>query len=134
MILYDKKYCTIELDVARQRLIQHWRGFTTFEQFKEADDVSLQAFKTYRLRALLADIKEQGIVSEKEKDYAAYIMNECIKHGLKEMVFVLPRSLVARITVDEFKALFPPDLIVYRQELAAAHQWLDQRLQHNKAA
>jgi hypothetical protein len=128
MIVYDKKWCTITLDLERQRMIQQWKGFSSFDQFKEADDRALECFKKYKLRQILVDIRTQQLVSEEEKNYSASLMPELMENGLKEMAFVMPESLTARITVDEFKALFDVDLIAHFEDLSEAEQWLNERL------
>ncbi|EMR01389.1 hypothetical protein [Cesiribacter andamanensis] len=123
--LLDQPYAQIVFDPDRKRLYQTWIGFATANEFIAAIDVSVRCFQQHEVETILSDTTDQAVLSKAGSDYAASVMPELMKNGMKKIAFVLPRSAFVRLSLQNFKKNADSELIGNFSSREEAEAWLD---------
>ncbi len=124
MIILEKNYLVLEVDKNHDCLIQHWKGFATSEQFRDGVLKALDAIKQHRVARMISDTKNQAIVKKEESDFAASLVPEFIKNGMKSFAFVVPSSVFTQLALDKFKKESTSFPIQYFDDLDKAKEWI----------
>jgi hypothetical protein len=129
MIVLSEKNIQIEYLPQQACLIQTWNGYLSSADFRKAIDSTVEFAKKNNVAAILSNTQQQGAVKKEDSNYAASVMPELVKHGLKKMAFVLPENVFAQIAVDNFKENSKDSLIRYFASEAKAKEWIGQEQQ-----
>lgn len=110
----------------KQLLIQIWTGFIQEHIFRQAIDTTLRLSRTRSIRFILSDTVHQEVIKQEDAKYAAAIMPELIKNGLRAMAFVVPRSIFTQMALNKFRKETPSDIIRYFEKKEEAEKWLEE--------
>ena len=125
-LLFKNDCVNIFLVKEKQLLIQVWgKEYPEFVDFKDAIDKTVLYFRQYSLHKLLSDTRAQPLASYKNTDYAASVVPELIKLGMKKMAFVMSENPIVKHSVDSFEKEARPANIEYFSNIAEANAWLD---------
>lgn len=120
----DKPYANITIDAANKVLYQKWNGYVNVPDFKAAIDVSVDCFREQQLHYILSDTTDQAVLAKEGSDYAASVMPELIRLGLKKVAFVLPKSNFTKLSVDNFTKATDQRFVRYFPSREEAEKWL----------
>lgn len=119
----------ITYDKDKKRLYQTWIGYLSVEEFSKAIDISVECFRKYNINTILSDTTDQAVLAKEGSDYAASVMPELVKHGLKKVAFVLPKSTFTRLSVENFTNSTQEGYVGHFFSRQEAEDWLNDK--HN---
>lgn len=124
MIIFNRNYLTIEVDKENDCLLQSWKGFATPEQFREGILKALEIFKDHKVSRMISDTKDQAVVRKEETEFAASLVPEFVKSGLKTFAFVVPSNVFTQFSLNNFKKQSDSLLsIQYFDKMEDAKKW-----------
>jgi len=119
--------CEIEYLEDIQCVIQHWSTYSGSANFREANNKTVDIFKTKkRVTKIISDSLVLGVVKKEDTDWVAEDINPVlIKLGLKKIAFIVPDSVFAQIAVDNYKIEAKGALAVrYFKNMPDALSWI----------
>lgn len=126
MKLYEKPYLTIIYDEELNCIQQDWQGYAKSEDFREGILISLEFLKEKKADKVLSNTKEFSLVQQADTEWVAKeITPAMVKNGMKKMAFIIPSSIFAKISVDNFKQGANDIVtIAYFDDMQKAKDWL----------
>jgi len=127
MIVEKLRACEIEYLEDIQCVIQHWTSYTGSIYFREGINKTVEVFKNKkRVTKIISDTLALGIVKKEDTDWVAQVMNPIlIKLGLRKIGFIIPKSIVGQMAVDNYKNESKDALAVhYFENMQDALNWM----------
>lgn len=126
MKVFESRNLDIERDDHLKCLIQHWKGYATSKDFREAIYKTIEHFKDKNLDKILSNTKEFNVVKKEDTDWANhYSMPLLIEHGLRYVAFVVPSNVFSQISVENFKKSSKEKVeIRYFEDVDKAKEWM----------
>lgn len=127
-LIENKSHCVLEYDPALQCVVQTWKGFARSSDFRQSILKTIEFFQTHAgMRGIISNTQESEVVSEKDADWVAQEANPLlVKHGLQKIAFILPKSVLAKWSVDHFmQEVETIPAMQYFDNLEAAKAWIE---------
>lgn len=124
MIVHQNSNVKIEYDQANKRLTPTWTGFISSREFRVAIDKTLEFALKNQVVTIISDTLNQGVVKPEDTEYAAGIMPELFKKGLRKMAFVIPENIFTQLSLKKFADKERNENVQYFKSIADANSWL----------
>lgn len=126
MIVHQNSNVKIEYNQANLRLTQTWTGFISSKDFKIAIDKTREFAIKNKVVSIISDTLNQGVVKPEDTEYAASIMPDLFKSGLKKMAFVIPENIFTQLSLKKFADKEKNENVQYFKSINDANIWLNQ--------
>ncbi|MFO7862515.1 MAG: hypothetical protein R6U85_00805 [Salinivirgaceae bacterium] len=127
MKVFENINVAIDYNRDKMRLTQTWNGFATSETFREGIDETLKFIIHNQVKTVLSDAMKQHVVKPEDAQYAASVMPQLKRNGMKAMAFVVPESAFTKLSLQKFSKSAEDPLVKYFMSKNEANQWLDQQ-------
>lgn len=97
-----KKQNTLILDLQNRVAIQKWNKNSTFEEFMEIIDRTLDLIKDKSINKVVSDAKIQSPLKKEEVNYATKALELYFEEGLEKIALITPQSIFNQILVCDF--------------------------------
>lgn len=126
MVLFEKPYLTILYDQEINCIQQNWKGFANSSDFRDGILKSVHFFKQKKADKILSNTKEFSVAKKADTDWIAKdIMPILVANGMKKMAFIVPSSVFAQVSVDNFKEEADNFVAIrYFDDLQKAKSWM----------
>ena len=129
MIIYQTSFLELAYWADEKCLYQHWRGFTSSENFRIGILKSLECMQDYEIIKIITDTREQGLVRKQDTDWVVLeIAPKMWASGLIAQAFVLPQDIFTQVSVQNYSEqttnLSQQLQISYFENLDSAKKWL----------
>jgi hypothetical protein len=125
MDVFKSTSAIITYDATNARLIQKWYGYPSSEDFCKAIDASVDFSNLHKVKSILSDTIEQPIINESDAKYAANIMPQLVKNGLKAFAFLVSGKEYTQFAIDYFSSKEKTKLVNHFSNYSEAINWLD---------
>lgn len=126
MDVFRSPIAVISYDEDNDRLIQRWYGFPKSEDFHEAIDCTVAFSKSHKVETVLSDTLHQDMLDEVDAEYAASIMPELVKNGLKAFAFLVSDKVYTQFAINHFSQQENTKLVKHFSIYSEAIRWLDE--------
>jgi hypothetical protein len=126
MIVHQNSNVKIEYNQADMRLTQTWTGFISSKEFRIAIDKTRAFAINNKVVSIISDTLNQGVVKPEDTEYAASIMPDLFKSGLKKMAFVIPENIFTQLSLKKFADKEKNENVQYFKSVKDANGWLNQ--------
>lgn len=130
MILDTQSHCIIEYLPELHCVLQTWKGFAVSEKFRQSIRKTIEFFQTNTLASsIISDTTQQDAVKPQDAEWVAtYATPILVKHGLRKLAFVAPKSVVTKMAEEHFARKAGEELeIRWFSDVAAAKTWISQK-------
>lgn len=124
MVIYQTSTVTLDYNQTKHQLTQIWKGFSTSDTFREAIDKTVSFTKTNQVNTILSDTLEQAVVKPEDSAYAASVMPELFKNGVKAMAFVMPKNVITQMSLKKFDSEKKVENVKFFPSVSEAQNWL----------
>jgi len=101
MNLFETNYCEINYLEDSKTLVQEWKKFCMPEEFRTAQNKTVELFKAHNCVNFISDTTNAGVLKKEETEWAAKtITPQLVESGMKEINFIVPNNVFAQMTLD----------------------------------
>ncbi|MCT4639676.1 MAG: hypothetical protein N4A72_18400 [Bacteroidales bacterium] len=102
MKVFQSTNCDIEIIEEKKCLMQIWKGFSSADKFREAQNKTLELFAKHKCTNFICNTIDAGALKKEETDWASENVTPALaKMGLKQFNVIIPKSGFAQMAVDK---------------------------------
>ena len=123
----DKPYIKVAWNQKEGILINHFRGFATYEEIQEIGKRIIEAVKIEKATKVLYDARGLEIIDDISRDYIVKdFTHQMANAGVLYAATVLPEDVFARSTMDQIMASlsYLNEVNQYFHSITKALEWL----------
>lgn len=102
--LFESKFVTLLYDASKACLIQNWTSFCSTEDYKLAQEKSVELIIAKKCKAFISDTTNASLLKKEASDWAVEVIVPKLKsQGIQHIEVVLPQSAFTKMTLNNFE-------------------------------